>query len=681
MATRQLGATLRRLRGLAATGHYAARSDRDLLCAYLDHDDQDAFAALVKRHGPLVLGVCCRVLLNEHAAEDAFQATFLLLARNVATIRKQSSLASWLYGVAYRVAQSAKRSAARRRRRETEANAMRRTAVSSDVSWREVQAVLDEELQQLPEIHRAAFVLCCLENRSRAEAARELGVTEGAVWNRVARARKLLRERLAARGVTLSALLGVAALSGNGLAAAIPAGLLRATVQAVTLPGADHPAAGVVSAEVLRLVKGAHQAMLSTKAKLAVLLLALLGLTGIGLGRAGPQPEAERAAPAPQQGPAKDPAPGGKQGAAKAADPKTPFVKWAAKNEFAEDGPHDPLVVGNHVVVGTDRGELRAYRCTDGAPVWTHQHGKRIFHRPCSDGKRIYFTSERGLTAVTPDAGMKEWSFDFACCDGPALVLREKGMVYVGGHDGNVYALDARTGAQRWTADFLTDAPPDPPNFPGERARMKGTAARPSALASDGETLFLSVFDQCRVVALDAATGKRLWSFQTGGWVYGESVATAPHVFFGSQDKAFYCLDKKTGKQVWKYETKGRIESGGAVDRDFVYFGSCDGSVYCLGQSDGKERWRFATDLRQDGRKSAIYSVPVHHRGNVYFAAGEGQLYAVDQHTGKLRWKSRPSEQSDLYCDAATDGTHFFVVTRPRLEGQGESSLVAIGVK
>src|SRR5262249_24109568 len=151
---------------------------------------------------------------------------------------------SWLYGVAYRVAGSAKRSAARRRRHEAEANAMRRTAVGSDVSWREVQAVLDEELQKLPEIHRAAFVLCCLENRSRTEAARELGVREGPVGNGVAGARKLLRERLAAGGVTLSALLGVAALCESGLLAAVPARLLHATVRAVTLPGADRAAAG-----------------------------------------------------------------------------------------------------------------------------------------------------------------------------------------------------------------------------------------------------------------------------------------------------------------------------------------------------------------------------------------------------------------------------------------------------
>ena len=132
---------------------------------------------------------------------------------------------------------------------------------------------------------------------------------------------------------------------------------------------------------------------------------------------------------------------------------------------------------------------------------------------------------------------------------------------------------------------------------------MAKTKARPSSLTSDGETLFLSVFDQCRIVAVKAADGKRLWSFQTGGWLFGSAVTTKSHVFVGSQDKVFYCLDKRTGRKVWSHQTKWRIESGGAVDDNYVYFGSCDGGLYCLKQSDGKLQWRFAADL-QDGLKS-----------------------------------------------------------------------------
>lgn len=356
------------------------------------------------------------------------------------------------------------------------------------------------------------------------------------------------------------------------------------------------------------------------------------------------------------------------------------FVKWTVTKDFESNDPHDPLVVHDKVIVGTDRGQLRAYRCEDGSPVWVHQHGARIFYSPCSDGERIYFSSAKGLTAVKVEDGSKVWEFGGAECDGPAVVLPRQGKVVVGGSDGILYALDAKTGKKLWASDFVADAPPDPPGFPGKRARGMNRKARPSALASDGATLFLSVFDQSRLVAVRATDGKRLWSFQARGWVYGPAVATKKHVFFGSQDKTFYCLDKQTGKKVWRHKTRWRIESGGAVDDRFVYFGSCDGGLYCLNQSDGKARWRFATD-KKDGHNSAIYSVPILHKGGVYFAAGEGHAYAINQHTGKLKWKLRPSKGSELYCSPATDGKLFFLVTRASLKGNGKPSLVAFRIK
>jgi outer membrane protein assembly factor BamB len=356
------------------------------------------------------------------------------------------------------------------------------------------------------------------------------------------------------------------------------------------------------------------------------------------------------------------------------------LVRWTVTEDFKSNVPHDPLVVQDKVIVGTDRGQLRAYRCDDGNGSWVHEHGSRIFHRPCSDGRHIYFSSAKGLTAVKVEDGTEAWKFDLASCDGPTLALAKQGKVFVGGNDGLLHAVDAKTGKQVWVSDFIADAPPDPPNFPAERARLANTKARPSALATDGETLFLSVFDQCRVVAINAANGKQVWSFQTGGWIYGSAVATEKHVMFGSQDKAFYCLDKLTGKKVWSYETKGRIESGGVVDEKFVYFGSCDGSLYCLSQVEGQLRWQFATDQR-DGRKSAIYSVPVLKQDGVYFAAGEGQAYAIQKDKGELKWKIRPSKMSEMYCSPATNGAVFFVVTRAKGKLDGEPSLVAISLK
>ncbi len=358
----------------------------------------------------------------------------------------------------------------------------------------------------------------------------------------------------------------------------------------------------------------------------------------------------------------------------------TPFIEWKVKDDFDANHPHDPLVVKDKVIVGTDKGELRAYRCKDGKQAWVHDHGARIYHRPSSDGERVYFSSENGLTAAAIKDGAKVWALARTSCDGPTLALAKHGLVYVGGNDGNLYAVDAKTGKQRWASDFIADAPPDPPGFPGARARVGLTKARPNELVSDGAILFLSVFDQSRVIAVDAATGKRLWSFQTNGWVHGAAAVTEKHIFIGSQDKSFYSLEKKTGKKVWSYETGGRVESGGVVDEKHVYFASCDGLVYCLSQGDGKLLWKAGTDPRE-GRASAIYSVPRLTSASVIFAAGEGQVYAADRLKGGVRWKIRPSEKSEMYCSPATDGERFFFVTRRRGRGEGEASLVAVGLK
>ena len=200
MVKGQLRAVVRHIHRVAALHNHAERSDRELLEAFAAGRDQTAFAALVGRHGSMVLGVCRHVLHHEQDAEDAFQVTFLVLARGAATIRKKESLASWLHGVAYRTALSARRAAARRRKQEERVLPMTRTGSACELGWQDVQAVLQEELGRLPDPFRAAFILCCLEGRSRSDAARELGLKEGTVASRVERARKQLQGRLARRG-------------------------------------------------------------------------------------------------------------------------------------------------------------------------------------------------------------------------------------------------------------------------------------------------------------------------------------------------------------------------------------------------------------------------------------------------------------------------------------------------
>lgn len=357
--------------------------------------------------------------------------------------------------------------------------------------------------------------------------------------------------------------------------------------------------------------------------------------------------------------------------------PKAPSVLWRATEPSPSIDLSNPLVANDLVIVGNGKGMLRARHCKGGTIAWEHNHGQRIHHRPACDASNVYFSTDLGVTAVSIKDGGMRWSHPIPHGAGPCIVVKSKNLIVAGGSDGLIHALDPKTGDTRWKTNILTDAPPDPPGFPGKRARVGDSLARPTGIACDDETIYQSIFDQSRVVALDAATGKLQWSYQASGWIYGSPTVATEFVLVGSQDKLFHCLEKRTGKCVWKFETKGRIESGGALDEHSVFFASCDGGMYRVQLADGKQVWKFDTDPGPTGRRS-IYSVPVLTHDTVYFAAGEGQVYALDKETGKLRWKLRAADDSEVYCSPASDGERLFVVTRPTLSKTGVNSLVAI---
>ena len=270
MAELQLSSVLRCLRQRASTSPGGELTDRQLLSRFGESRDEAAFAVLLQRHGRLVWSVCRHVLGNEQDAEDAFQAAFLILARKAGAIRKPESLASWLHGVAHRVALKARG----RRGRQSLARPTPPAEPSGPVAeaaLREVQAILDDEVRLLPEKLREPFVLCCLEGRSKTEAARQLGCPEGTVSGRLAQARERLRRRLARRGVALTAALTATAVAEG----AVPAALSRAAFEGAVAGAAAGSSGAVILAE------GVMQVMFVNKLRRSVFLLFLL-CVGVG---------------------------------------------------------------------------------------------------------------------------------------------------------------------------------------------------------------------------------------------------------------------------------------------------------------------------------------------------------------------------------------------------------------
>jgi RNA polymerase sigma factor (sigma-70 family) len=266
MTTGELTPVLRYIREV---GGAAGPSDRQLLEHFVRRRDSGAFEALVRRHGPMVLGVCRRLLRDAHEAEDAFQATFLLLVRKARSLRQPERLGPWLHGVAYRTAVRARARAARRRAWDDRVEDLP-ARPTEDLLWRDLRPVLDDAINGLPSKYRLPFVLCYLEGMTNAQAAQHLGCPPGTVATRLARARARLRARLTRQGVAVGGLLGLALATRT--ASAVPPALLAVTVRAT--------ATGVIPAAVTTLMEGVCKAMFLDKMRMLVLTLAAFVAAG-----------------------------------------------------------------------------------------------------------------------------------------------------------------------------------------------------------------------------------------------------------------------------------------------------------------------------------------------------------------------------------------------------------------
>jgi RNA polymerase sigma factor (sigma-70 family) len=280
--TLQLRDLVQQLRSTALGRDDAGLTDGQLLVRFIDHRDQAAVSALVRRHGSMVWGVCQRILGGHHDAEDAFQATFLVLLRKAHSIRQKDAVGNWLYGVALQTARKARAMLAKRRTRESQGMDVPEPQIADPSPRYDVQAVLDEELSRLPDRYRAAIVLCDLEGKRYKEAARQLRCPEGTLATRLARGRTILARRLAARGLAVASGAVAAHLMQNALSAAVPASTVSATIRTLTLVAAGRGLANsAISANVAALTEGVLKAMLLKKLQITtvVLLLVFAGLS------------------------------------------------------------------------------------------------------------------------------------------------------------------------------------------------------------------------------------------------------------------------------------------------------------------------------------------------------------------------------------------------------------------
>jgi len=280
MATGQDNSVIRHLRRAAFLHDAGNVTDGQLLERFLAASEEAAFEVLLRRHGPMVLGVCRRVLSNADDAEDAFQAVFLVLIRKAPSLLSRQTVGNWLYGVAYHTALKVRAAGWKRRVKERQAAAMSRSETTTEEMASVLLPLLDQELNRLPDKYREAVVLCELEGKTRGEAARQLELPVGTLSGRLTTARRMLARRLTRRGVTLSGAALATVLAPSIASASVPPTLLGSTLKAAAAVAAGQAAGGVVSAKVAALTHGMLKSMLLAKLKITtavVLAVAVLG--------------------------------------------------------------------------------------------------------------------------------------------------------------------------------------------------------------------------------------------------------------------------------------------------------------------------------------------------------------------------------------------------------------------
>jgi RNA polymerase sigma factor (sigma-70 family) len=489
--------------------------DRELLRRFGEARDGDAFALLLHRHGPMVLGLARRVLGDWQTAEDVFQATFLMLARKVHTIRRAESLACWLHGVAFRLALRARRTRQRRQERETHPRRSPPSTPLDELTASEFLSELDEELQGLSENYRTALILCCLEGLSQEEAARRLGCSAGAVKGRLERGRNQLRLRLAKRGRMLPAVLAGPLLIA-GATRAVPPALAQSTLQAARTGAGATPAAAALVQEAMRNVVLNKLKAIGA----AVVLLAAGG--GLGMMAFHPQAAKENTPP-----------------------PATALNDKPASSDKRADLYGDPLpegavmrlgtiqrrAVGARLAVSADGQSIIGVRAGKVVSIWDAVTGK--LHQ-----KRELAGEAWGPAELSPDG---RWI--------ARVVLNPNYRLEI---------WDARIGRKVRDLTIKDSGYIMPVAFSsdGKRVAAVGHQRAPAGPGGGGNQ------SDHLVRSWDVATGKEIFATDVRNNVSSSLIAFTPDgkrllASFSSIEEGMYCWDIATGRRLWQNKEFG----------------------------------------------------------------------------------------------------------------------------